>query len=138
MDKTVVSCAGVRWSGTPNVNISLTRPSFLKFPFCGLHARPRGVQGLSKHHNMLLDLKLGHGSWAIHQIPCACYAWTCVLENTFEPRVVTPNQACYKPLHNSTYWTVLGFLTSAISSYIQINLQQARTLKRLVSLYLMA
>ena len=48
-----------------SVNISCATTQFHALPFCGLHVKPHGVRGLSKHYHLQLDPKLGHGKCAI-------------------------------------------------------------------------
>ena len=49
------------------------KTQFNSLSFCGPHTKPHGVRGSRKHNHCRLDPKLGHGTCAIFQIPCACY-----------------------------------------------------------------
>ena len=53
---------------------------FLELSFSGLHSKPHGARGLSKHYYLRFGPKLGIGVFAIHRIPCACVAYTSMLE----------------------------------------------------------
>ena len=67
---------------------------FHELLFCGPHAKPHGVRGLSKHDHLLLDPKLGNGKFVVIHIPCACICCTnmlakpCVIgsEHNSQPR----------------------------------------------------
>ena len=81
---------------------------FPELPFCGLHYKPHGARGLSKHYHLHFYPKLSMGVCAIHHIPCACVACTSML---YKPCIYgTPpdKQERYKPVTKCTYWTVLG------------------------------
>ena len=45
-------------------------------PFCGPNSKPHGVRGLSKHHHLCFNPKLGYGVCTMCCIPCACVACT--------------------------------------------------------------
>ena len=60
---------------------------FPSMPFFSLHEKPHGVCVFRKHHHMLLDPKLGHGTFIIRQIPCVCYVCTSILDKTWYPGV---------------------------------------------------
>ena len=47
------------------VKISYATTPFSALSFCGLHAKPRGVKGLSKHYHLRIDPKLGHGKCTV-------------------------------------------------------------------------
>ena len=49
-------------------------------PFCGPLTKPHGERGLSKHHHLRFDTKLGHGICAILRIPCVCVGCTSLLD----------------------------------------------------------
>ena len=51
-----------------DVKIYFTKNKFPELQFCGPHNRPHGVRGLSKHHHMIFDTKLGHQTCAIRCI----------------------------------------------------------------------
>ena len=68
----------------PNVNI------------VGPHNKPHGVHGLGKNYHMCFDTKIGHGTYGIFRIPCACTSCTYSLE---QPRIKgfpAQQQPCYK------------------------------------------
>ena len=46
--------------------------SFLDFSICAPHNKLHVERGLGKYYHMSFDTKLGHGTRAIHSIPCAC------------------------------------------------------------------
>ena len=82
---------------------------FTAFPFCGLHVKPHRVRGVRKHHHLRLDLKLGHGKYAIWQKPYACVSCTNMLDKTRVPGLDHSQQPCYQPIFDFTYWYVLGY-----------------------------
>ena len=43
-------------------------------PFYGPHPKPHGTRGLSKHHHLRFDTKLGHVICKIFRVPFACIA----------------------------------------------------------------
>ena len=63
-----------------SVKMSCSAIQFLVFPFCGPHAKPHGLRGLSKHSHLQLDPKLVRGNCKIQQIPCACVECTNMLD----------------------------------------------------------
>ena len=52
---------------------------FLPFPFFGPHTKPHGFGGLSKHHHMRFDSKIGHGIYEILSILCDCAECTSMI-----------------------------------------------------------
>ena len=48
--------------------------------FCVPHSKPHGARGLSRYYNLSFDPRLGMGICEIHLIPCACVAFTSMLE----------------------------------------------------------
>ena len=54
------------------VKMSCSSMQFHELLFCGPHAKPHGVRGLSKDDHLLLDPKLGNGKFVVIRIPCAC------------------------------------------------------------------
>ena len=52
----------------------------LALPFFGPHYKPRGARGLSKYCHLRFDTKLGNGICEIRRIPCACVAFTSMLD----------------------------------------------------------
>ena len=80
---------------------------FPALKFCGSHTKPHGSGGLSKHYHLRFDPKLGHGISIILRIPCACVAWTSILNQPWISGIPSKKQACYQPVTNCTYWSVL-------------------------------
>ena len=81
---------------------------FPALPFCGTHSKPHGARGMSKHHHLRFDPKLGMGVCAILRIPCACVACTSMLDKTWISGISSDKQERYKPVTKCTYWPVLG------------------------------
>ena len=48
--------------------------------FCGTHAKPHTVIGLSKRYHLRLDHKLGNGKFSKRRIPSICVACANMLE----------------------------------------------------------
>ena len=63
-----------------SVKISCATTHLPALSFCGLHAKPNGVIGLSKHDHLRLDPKLGHGKCSIKLVLCAFIAFTTMLD----------------------------------------------------------
>ena len=81
---------------------------FPKLPFCGPHSKPHGARGLGKHYHLRFDPKLGMGKCKICRIPCACVAYTSMLDKPWISRMPSEKQERYKPVTKCTYWIVLG------------------------------
>ena len=67
---------------------------FSTLPFCVLHPNTHGAMGLSKHYHLWFDPKLGHVICAIHRIPCACVAFTSMIDQPWIFGVHFKKQAC--------------------------------------------
>ena len=63
-----------------SVKLPCASTQFIAFLFCGPHAKPHGVIGLSKHYHLRLEPKLGHGKCEIRCILCACISFTNMLD----------------------------------------------------------
>ena len=57
---------------------------FTKLNFIGPQNKPLGVIGLGKHNQIRFDPKLGHVTYAIRFIPCACTSCTSI---TYQPYI---------------------------------------------------
>ena len=79
-----------------------------ELPFCGPHSKPHEARGLSKHHHLCFDTKLGMGICTILRIPCACVAFTSMLEKPWISGIPLDEQERYRPFTKCTYWPVLG------------------------------
>ena len=77
-------------------------------PFCGLHPKPHGARGLSKHYHLRFDTKLVHGICEIIRISCACVGCTPMLDKPWIYGIPSKKQARYQPVTNCTYWPVMG------------------------------
>ena len=53
---------------------------FPELKFLGPQNKPHGVRGLGKYYHMRFDTKLGHGTYAIRFISCACTSLTSILD----------------------------------------------------------
>ena len=49
---------------------------FTELNFLGPHNKPHGLRGLGNHYNMHFDPKIGHVTYEICRIPCACTSCT--------------------------------------------------------------
>ena len=67
--------------------------------------KPHGVRGLSKHYHIQFNTKLGH---EILQIISAWDKCTYMLDKPWVTGLTPQQQSCYQPLHDFTYWPVLG------------------------------
>ena len=81
---------------------------FPALPFYVTHSKPHGARGFSKHYNLRFDTKLGMVICAILGIPCACVAFTSMLEKPWISGIPPGEQERYKPVTKCTYWPVLG------------------------------
>ena len=78
-------------------------------PFCAPHPKPHVARGLNKNYNSRFDPKLGHGICAIFRIPCACVAFTSMLDQPWISGI---------PKKTSTLPTFHRFYLLAISGLI--------------------
>ena len=81
---------------------------FPALPFCGPYSKPHGARGLSKNYHFRFDPKLGMGVCAIRHIPCACVAFTPMLDKPGISGISSDKQERHKPVTKCTYWPVLG------------------------------
>ena len=77
---------------------------FPALPFCGLHSKPHGARGLSKHYHLCFDPKIGNGVCKTLCIPCACVACTSMLDRPRISGIPSDEQERYKPVTKCTYW----------------------------------
>ena len=63
--------------------------------------------GLINHYHLIFDKKLGRFICDILHIPCACVGCTSMLEKRWISGIPSKKQACYQPVTDCTYWTVL-------------------------------
>ena len=85
---------------------------FHELLFSGSYSKPHGATGLSKHYNLRFDPKLGMGVCEIIRIPCACVAFTSMLDNLWISGISSDKQESYKPVTKCTYWPVLGYFNN--------------------------
>ena len=71
---------------------------FPSLPFCGPNSKPHGARGLSKHHHLRFDTKLGNDVCEIRRIPCACVAFTPMLYKPWISGIPPDKQDRYKPV----------------------------------------
>ena len=76
--------------------------------FCGPHSKPHDARGLSNHHHLRVDPKLGNDVCEILRITCAYVACTSMIDKPCIYGIPSNKQERYKPVTNCTYWTVLG------------------------------
>ena len=91
-----------------DVKIYCDTNQFPALPFCGPHPKPHGERGQRKHFHLRFDPKLGHGICVIHRIPCACVAFTSMVDQPCIYGILKKKQARYQPVTDCTYWPVLG------------------------------
>ena len=106
--------------------MSCASTQFSTLPFCVTYEKPYVVRGLSKDYHLLLDPKLGNGKCAIIQNPCACNAYTNILETTWAIGVDLIDRRCYKTFEDCTYWPVLGSFKIGTSSNFITNEEDAK------------
>ena len=63
---------------------------------------------MSNHYHLRFDPKLGNGVCVIFHIPCACVAYTSMLDKLWISGIPPDKQKRYKPVTKCNYWTVLG------------------------------
>ena len=56
--------------------------------------------------------KLGHGTCAMHCIPCACLKCTPEIDQLWTQGVPPHQQPRYRPVKYFLYWPVLGYLNN--------------------------
>ena len=93
---------------------------FPALPFCGTHSKPHGTRGLSKHHHLRVDTKLGNGICAILRIPYVCVACTSMLDKYWISCVPSYEQERYKPVTNCTYWPLLESFNNEFDEIHQV------------------
>ena len=81
-------------------------------PFCVPHSKPHDARGLSKHHPLLFDPKLGMGVCEIRRVPCACVACTSIIDKPWISGISSDKQERYKPITKCTYWPLLGYFNN--------------------------
>ena len=91
-----------------DVRMYCNNNQFTVLPFCGTYSKPHGTVSLSKHYHLRFNPKLGNGVCALLRIPCACVAWTSILEKPWISGMPSDKQERYKPVTKCTYWSVLG------------------------------
>ena len=52
---------------------------------------------------------MGNGKFAMQRIPCACVAYTSILDKTWASGVAYYQQPLYRPVIDCTYWYVLDY-----------------------------
>ena len=95
-----------------DVKIYCDNNQFPTLPFCGSYPNPRVARGLGKNHHLRFYPNLGNGIFAICRIPCACVAFTSILDKPWIYGIQLKKQARYQPVTNCTYWPVLGPYTN--------------------------
>ena len=67
-----------------DVKIYCATNQLTELKFLEPHKKSHGVRGSGKRYYMSFGTKIGHGTYAIRHIPCACYLCTSILE---QPRI---------------------------------------------------
>ena len=70
--------------------------------------KPHGVRGLSKHHHLRLDPKLGYGKCAIRRISCVWIYCINMLDKPWFIDSEPTRKTHHQPVEYCTYWPVLG------------------------------
>ena len=81
---------------------------FLELPFCGLHSKPHGARGLSKHYHLRFDPKIGNVVCEIRRIPCYCVTCKSMIDKPGISGIPSYEKERYKPVTKCTNWPVLG------------------------------
>ena len=89
------------------VKIYCNTNKFPELPFCGPHSKPHFTRGMGKHYHLCFFPKLVNGICAILRIPCACVAFTSMLDKPLIYGIPSYEQERYKPVTNCTYWPLL-------------------------------
>ena len=79
-----------------SVKMSCITTQFTAFACCDLHEKLCVVRGLSRHHNIQIDTKLGHGNCTLRKTPYACIASTTMWDNPWAYKV-EPNKQTRLP-----------------------------------------
>ena len=81
---------------------------FPELSFSGSHSKSHDTKGMSKHHHLCFDPKLGMRICTICCIPCACVTYTSMLDKSWISGISSDKQELYKPVTKCTYWPVLS------------------------------
>ena len=96
---------------------------FPELSFSGLHSKPHGERGLSKHYHLRFYPKIGMVIFTILRIPCYCFACTSMIYKPWIYGIPQEKQERYKPVTKCTYWPVLG----SFNNWNKIELSQKST-----------
>ena len=80
--------------------------------FSGLHSKPHGSRGLSKHSPFRSDTILGIGVCAILCIPFDCVAFTSMLDKPWISGIQPEKQERCQTVTKCTYWPLLGYFNN--------------------------
>ena len=81
-----------------SVKMSCASTQFSALPFCGPHEKSHRVRGLSKHHHLRIDPRLGNSTCAIRQIPFACNECSNMLDKPWAIYSDLIDQPRYQPV----------------------------------------
>ena len=90
------------------VRIYCNTNKFPALPFCGPHSKPHVARGPSKHYHLCFDTKIGNDVCEIIRIPCACVAYTSMLDKPSISGIQPNEQERYRHFTKCTYCLVLG------------------------------
>ena len=76
--------------------------------FLGPKNKPHGVCGLCNHYHLCFYTKLGHGTYAIRHITCACTLWTYSINQPCFTALPAHQHTSYQLVQDYTHWPMLG------------------------------
>ena len=135
MEQPRVSCSIHQGRDTQICKISCVTKYFSEFLFSGPHAKPHGVQGLINNYYICLDPKLGHGKFAIWQIPYVCVACTNLLDKPWATGMSQVQHPQYQPVIEYTWWPVSGYFNNWIIIQSTNKIHQVRKLMIFIRFY---
>ena len=106
-----------------DVKMYCAENQFPELKFLGPHKKPHDVHGLGKHYHMCFNIKLGHCTYTIFFINCACTQCTYSLDQTYISGLPAQKQTRYQPIKYFTYRPVLG----SFNNWIIIKLSHKAT-----------
>ena len=77
------------------VKIYCATNQFTELNFIEPHNKPHGIGGLGKNYHIRFYPELGHGTYAIHHIPCDCTFCTYTIDQPWITGFPAKKQARY-------------------------------------------
>ena len=81
-----------------------SKSQFTELNFLGKQNTPNDVRGLCKHYHIRFYPKIGHGTYAICRISCACTLYNSSLDQPCIPGFPAQKQPRFLPVKYCTYW----------------------------------